>query len=98
MIDPKDFKLRSNEIIQWIDHYLNQISSLPVKSQVGPGEIYDKIPVQAPKHSEPLEEIMDDLNEIIRPQWRWVKGHSGDELNELCDSLVQKAIATVESS
>lgn len=38
-----------------------------------------------------------ELSEIVQPSWLWVKGHSGDELNELCDSLVQGAIATVES-
>lgn len=28
--------------------------------------------------------------------FNWVKGHSGNELNELCDSLVQEAIKKIE--
>ena len=32
------------------------------------------------------------LNQELRPDWRWVRGHAGDPLNERCDSLVQEAI------
>ncbi len=34
----------------------------------------------------------------IEIRWHWVKGHAGNERNELCDSLVQEAIATLRSS
>ncbi len=47
MLDPKDFKDRSEDVIDWIDQYLNHLVSLPVKSQVVPGDIYGKIPDQA---------------------------------------------------
>jgi len=39
-----------------------------------------------------------ELEELVRPRWEWVKGHSGDELNERCDELVQHAIAEVKST
>lgn len=39
-----------------------------------------------------------ELEELVRPRWEWVKGHSGDELNERCDELVQHAIAEVKSA
>lgn len=97
MIDPKDFKQKSNEIIQWIDHYLNQISSLPVKSQVSPGEIYDKIPVQAPQHSVPLEEIIDDLNEIILPgitHWQHPNFHAYFPANNSVESIFAEFVTS----
>ena len=97
MIEPKDFKQRSNEIIQWIDHYLNQISSLPVKSQVAPGEIYNKIPDQAPQHSEPLEEIMDDLNEIILPgitHWQHPNFHAYFPANNSVESIFAEFVTS----
>ncbi len=30
------------------------------------------------------------LNRQLNPQWYWVKGHSGDQYNEMCDKLVEK--------
>jgi ribonuclease HI len=36
---------------------------------------------------------LDEVNARITPEWRWVKGHSGDEHNEACDGMVQAAIA-----
>jgi ribonuclease HI len=37
-----------------------------------------------------------ELDKMIRPTWEWVRGHSGDRLNERCDTLVQEAIAGIE--
>ena len=37
-----------------------------------------------------------ELNELVRPEWVWVRGHAGDQLNERCDRLVQEQIAQVE--
>ena len=37
-----------------------------------------------------------ELNQVVRPEWGWVKGHSGDLYNERCDEMVQQEIATIE--
>jgi ribonuclease HI len=29
--------------------------------------------------------------------WEWVKGHAGNEYNELCDAMTQEAIANIKS-
>ena len=34
-----------------------------------------------------------DLSRGLSIQWLWVMGHAGNEMNERCDRLVQKAIA-----
>jgi ribonuclease HI len=39
-----------------------------------------------------LWRALDDENAAVDPQWRWVKGHAGDEHNEACDRAVQQAI------
>ncbi len=31
----------------------------------------------------------------LKIEWKWVKGHAGVEYNELCDTLVQKEIASI---
>jgi ribonuclease HI len=36
------------------------------------------------------------LSDELTIDWRWVKGHAGIELNELCDALVQEQIAVVK--
>ncbi|AHC14324.1 ribonuclease HI [Salinispira pacifica] len=36
---------------------------------------------------------LDEVNGHVQPEWRWVKGHAGIELNERCDQLVQQCIA-----
>lgn len=53
----------------------------------------DKKPVK----NQDLWELLDSLNSEIDVEWKWVKGHSGVEYNELCDSLCQKEIAKFEN-
>ncbi|MDR0452306.1 MAG: ribonuclease HI [Treponema sp.] len=38
---------------------------------------------------------LDELAPLFPIQWNWVKGHDGNEFNERCDALTQKAIARV---
>lgn len=38
-----------------------------------------------------------ELSQIVQPQWQWVKGHAGDELNERCDALVQIEIGRLQT-
>jgi len=45
-----------------------------------------------PVKNRELWQSLDEISEIVRPKWEWVRGHSGDEHNEACDSLVQAAI------
>ena len=33
-----------------------------------------------------------ELDDALRPEWKWVPGHAGVELNEACDALVQEEI------
>jgi ribonuclease HI len=36
---------------------------------------------------------LDELGEKFEVVWRWVRGHAGNEFNERCDQMTQKAIA-----
>lgn len=47
-----------------------------------------------PVKNSDLWKQLDKLNGEVLPEWRWVKGHAGDEHNEACDQLVQEAIAS----
>ena len=40
-----------------------------------------------------LWEKLDALNNALKVEWNWVKGHAGVEYNEVCDQLCQTEIA-----
>jgi len=97
MLDPKNFKADSAEIIGWIDQYLNHISNFPVKSPVAPGEIYSQIPANAPQKPESLDQIMQDLDEIIMPgitHWQHPNFHAYFPANSSVESILAECITS----
>lgn len=97
MLDPKNFKYTSVSIIEWIDRYLNQITSYPVKSPASPGEIYEKIPDRAPVESESLDSIMKDLDDIILPgitHWQHPNFHAYFPANNSVESILAEFITS----
>ena len=46
-----------------------------------------------PVKNRDLWEILDELNAKLNVNWKWVKGHSGNKYNDLCDSLATKEAA-----
>lgn len=62
-----EFKRYAYEFIDWIADYYKNIESFPVKSQVKPKEIFDKIPDAPPENPETIDEIFKDFREIIMP-------------------------------
>jgi len=50
----------------------------------------DKKPVK----NQDLWQRLDTLAAAFSISWNWVKGHAGNEYNERCDALTQRAIAT----
>ncbi|MBT3275626.1 MAG: ribonuclease HI [Spirochaetales bacterium] len=45
-----------------------------------------------PVKNQDLWRELRSVSSELRVDWRWVKGHAGDPMNELCDSLVQGEI------
>jgi aromatic-L-amino-acid decarboxylase len=97
MLEPKDFKTDSTEIIEWIDQYLNNISDFPVKSPVAPGDIYGQIPAKAPQKPESLEQIIKDLDEVIMPgitHWQHPNFHAYFPANSSVESILAECITS----
>jgi ribonuclease HI len=46
-----------------------------------------------PVKNQDLWAELDSLNGEFPLQWEWVKGHAGNEYNEICDAMTQTAIA-----
>jgi len=66
-MDPKEFRRRAHEMVDWVADYLEGIEQYPVMSQVRPGQIRAALPDRAPEQPESFDDVMADLNEIIMP-------------------------------
>ena len=67
MMGPEEFRQAGREVIDWIADYLERVERLPVLSQVKPGEIRQRLPVEPPRQGEPFEHILRDVEEILLP-------------------------------
>jgi aromatic-L-amino-acid decarboxylase len=97
MLNPKDFKKDAEPVIDWIDRYLNNIRSFPVKARVSPGDIYRAIPEKAPSDSEPMEQIMQDLDRIILPgmtHWQHPGFHAYFPANSSAESVLAESLTS----
>jgi len=97
MLDPKNFKIQADPIVDWIDHYLKHITDYPVKSKVAPGEIYQAIPAEAPLQGEGLERIMKDLDQTILPgitHWQHPGFHAYFPANSSVESVLAESITS----
>src|SRR6056297_1816602 len=61
------FKENAGEVVEWISEYFENLEKIPVKSQVQPGEILNKIPNHAPQENESFEKFMNDFKEVVLP-------------------------------
>ncbi|MCD4711361.1 MAG: aminotransferase class I/II-fold pyridoxal phosphate-dependent enzyme [Bacteroidales bacterium] len=97
MLNPKDFKKEAGPVVDWIDRYMNNIKSFPVKSKVSPGDIYNAIPEEAPLHSEPMEQILEDLDRIILPgltHWQHPGFHAYFPANSSVESVLAESVTS----
>jgi aromatic-L-amino-acid decarboxylase len=53
--------------LEWAASYLERVSSLPVLSQVAPGDIRARLPAVAPDEPEPFADVLSDLDEVLLP-------------------------------
>ena len=66
-MNPDEFRKHAHHLVDWMAGYLENVEKFPVKSPVGPGDIFNKIPDKPPEHGEPFGDLMRDLDEIIMP-------------------------------
>jgi aromatic-L-amino-acid decarboxylase len=63
----EEFRKYAHGLVDWMADYMRDIERYPVKSQVKPGDIFNRIP-QAPSSApEPFSSFMQDIEEIIMP-------------------------------
>ncbi len=64
----KAFRRSAHELIDWIiDYQERRVDELPVLSQVEPGAVRARLPVDPPERGEPFEAMLRDVEEILVP-------------------------------
>ncbi len=63
----EEFKKYGYKLIDWIAEYLTGVQSMPVLSNVKPGDIKNMLPQHPPERSESMENILQDINRVIMP-------------------------------
>jgi len=94
-MNPEEFRKHAHTAVDWIADYFEKLESLPVKSQVKPNEIYDRIPASAPEKPEPMESMMKDLDNIILPgitHWQHPHFHAYFPANNSFPSIIAEMI------
>jgi aromatic-L-amino-acid decarboxylase len=64
---PEEFRRYGRAVVDWIADYYAQVESLPVLSQVEPGQIRAALPAEPPERGEPFEAILRDVGELLLP-------------------------------
>src|SRR5450755_121483 len=63
----EQFREHGKQVVDWIADYYERIESLPVLSQVHPGEIRNSLPNNPPLRGEAFESLLKDVDQIILP-------------------------------
>ncbi len=95
MLDKEDFSKESGQVIKWIEDYLENLKSYPVKSQVNPKDIYNQIPSKIPAKGEDLKHILQDTTDIIVPgitHWQHPNFHAYFTANNSIESIFAEMI------
>ncbi len=66
-MSPEEFRRAGHALIDWIADYRQRVESLPVLSQVKPGEIRAALPSSPPDQGEPFAAMLADVERIILP-------------------------------
>jgi aromatic-L-amino-acid decarboxylase len=64
---PEQFREYGRSVVDWIADYYSNIETLPVLSQVSPGDIRRLLPREAPLQPEEFSTVLQDVNDLILP-------------------------------
>jgi aromatic-L-amino-acid decarboxylase len=64
---PEQFRVAGHRLIDWIADYRTKVEQMPVRAQVGPGEIKSRLPENPPLLPESLDQVINDLEDIVLP-------------------------------
>lgn len=62
-----EFRRWGHTLVDWIAEYHQRVESLPVLSQVQPGQVRAALPLSPPEKGEPFSSILADIDRVILP-------------------------------
>lgn len=66
-MSPEEFRRHGHQLIDRIADYRSNVATLPVMSQVAPGQLKAALPKAPPTEAEPFEAVLEDLDQLIMP-------------------------------
>ncbi|KAI3388970.1 hypothetical protein SNEBB_006630 [Seison nebaliae] len=98
-MDSQEFRRRGKEMIDFIADYLRDIGERRVLPDVEPGYMKEMMPLTAPFHSEPWDNVLKDINNIIMPgltHWQHPRFHAyfpaGNTFPSILGDLLQAGL------
>ena len=66
-MDSEAFRANGYALVDWITTYLERVEELPVRAEVTPGEVRDRLPVSPPEQGEPFAAMLADVDDVVVP-------------------------------
>ncbi len=66
-MSPEEFRQYGYQLIDWIADFFAHIDDIPVLPEVAPGDIRRQLPDAPPRHGEPMDAILQDIDRVIMP-------------------------------
>jgi aromatic-L-amino-acid decarboxylase len=64
---PEAFRANGYAVVDWVADYMERVASLPVVSQVRPGDIRAALPALPPEAAEAFADVLADLDRVVMP-------------------------------
>lgn len=64
---PDEFRRQGRAVVDWLADYMERVESLPVLSEVSPGDVRARLPTHPPEDGEPFEAMLRDVDEVLMP-------------------------------
>jgi len=101
-MDSAEFKVRGNEMIDYIINYMETVADRRVTPDVKPGYLRSLLPDAAPQESEPWEDVMKDVEDKIMlgmTHWQHPRFHayfsSGNSYPSILGDMLSDAIGCI---
>lgn len=66
-MSPEEFRRLGHLVVDWIADYRTRVATLPVQTNVAPGDLLAQLPTTAPEHGEGFAAVLHDVERLLLP-------------------------------